>query len=312
MHGYEGMSRRALLLFLSASVIWGSSFLLIRVAVRDISPAELVLGRTLLGAAFLVPVALRTRAFRGLRPKIPAVVALTMLNMCLPIFLTAWAEQHITSSTAGILIATDPLFTALLALWLIRTEAVNRRQLAGLVLGFAGVVALLGLDFSGQPEALAGAAAVLLSALGYAASALLYRRWLNDTPALGASALMMLCSSAVFLVPAVTDLPRHMPGQASVLALVTLGIVNTGLLSWVYFALVREAGAAVTSLITYTVPVVALVLGVSVLRERLTIGAIAGLIFIASGTWLATSARQPPPAQHATAGRDGATGPVAR
>ena len=105
----------------------------------------MVLGRTVLGAAVLVPVALRAAAFHGLRRKIPAIVALTMLNMCLPIFLTAWAEQHIASSAAGILIVTDPLFTALLALRLIRAETVNRARLAGLVLGFAGVVALLGL-----------------------------------------------------------------------------------------------------------------------------------------------------------------------
>jgi len=287
------MNRKAALLFVAASVIWGSSFLLIRVAVRDISPAALVFARTVLGAAFLVPIAIRTRAFRGLRRKVPAVVALTMLNMCLPIFLTAWAEQHISSSATGILIATDPLFTALLALWLFRAEAVTRGQLAGLVLGFAGVVALLGLDFSTQIVALLGAGAVLLSAGGYAASALLYRRWLPNAPALGVSTLMMLCSCVVFALPAAADLPHQMPGMTSLLALVTLGIVNTGLLSWVYFALVRQAGAAVTSLITYVVPVVALVLGVSLLDETLTIGAVVGLVLIASGTWLATSTRRP-------------------
>ena len=287
------MNRKAALLFVAASVIWGSSFLLIRVAVRDISPAALVFARTVLGAAFLAPIALRHRAFHGLRRKIPAVVALTMLNMCVPIFLTAWAEQHIVSSATGILIATDPLFTALLALWLFRAEAVTRRQLAGLVLGFTGVVALLGLDFSTQIAALLGAGAVLLSAAGYAASALLYRRWLPNAPALGVSSLMMLFSCAVFALPAAADLPRHMPGMTSLLALVTLGIVNTGLLSWVYFALVREAGAAVTSLITYVVPVVALVLGVSLLGETLTTGAVVGLVVIASGTWLATSTRRP-------------------
>lgn len=291
--GHEDVTRKALLLFISASVIWGSSFLLIRVAVEDISPSALVLGRAILGAALLVPVAIRARAFRGLRQKIPAVIVLTMLNMCLPIFLTAWAEQHITSSAAGILIATDPLFTALLALWLIRAETVDRRQLAGLVLGFAGVVALVGLDFSSQPAALLGAAAVLLSAVGYAAAALLYRRWLPDTPPLGVSALMMMYSSAVFALPAAANLPRHMPSGTSIMALVTLGIVNTGLLSWVYFALVREAGAAVTSVITYMVPVIALILGISLLDEHLTLGAAAGLVFIALGTWLATGTRHP-------------------
>jgi drug/metabolite transporter (DMT)-like permease len=287
------MSRKALVLFLGASAIWGSSFLFIRVAVRDISPAALVFGRTLLAAAVLVPLALRADAFRGVKRKIPAVVAMTMLNMCVPIFLTAWAEEHIASSATGILVATDPLFTALLALWLIRTEAAGRSQLAGLVLGFAGVVAMLGLDFSSQTEALLGAAAVLLSVLGYATSALLYQRWLADTPPLGVSALMMVFSCAVFALPAALDLPPEVPRGDSILALAMLGIVNTGVLSWVYFALVREAGAAVTSVITYAVPVVALVLGVSLLREKLTIGAVIGLILIALGTWLATSARHP-------------------
>jgi drug/metabolite transporter (DMT)-like permease len=287
------MTRKALLLFMSASVIWGSSFLLIRVAVRDISPWALVMGRTVLGALVLVPVALRAGALHGLRRKIPAVIALTMLDMCLPIFLTAWAEQRITSSATGILVATDPLFTALLALWLIRAEAVDRRQFTGLVLGFAGVVALLGLDFSGQPGALLGAAAVLLSALGYAAAALLYRRWLPGTSPLGASALMMVCGSAVFALPAAANLPRHMPGGTNIMALVILGFVNTGLLSWVYFALVREAGAAITSVITYMVPVIALVLGISLLDEHLTMGAAAGLVLIALGTWLATRTRRP-------------------
>jgi drug/metabolite transporter (DMT)-like permease len=302
--GHEGMSRRAALLFISASAIWGSSFLLIRVAVRDVSPSALVLGRTVLGAAVLVPVAVRTGAFHGLRRMFPAIVVLTMLNMCLPIFLTAWAEQHIASSATGILIATDSLFTALLALWLIRTEAVNRRQLAGLVLGFVGVVALLGLDFRTQVVALLGAGAVLLSAAGYAASALLYRRWIPNAPPLGVSALMMLCSSIVFALPAATDLPRHIPGETDLLALVTLGIVNTGLLSWLYFALVREAGAAVTSLITYVVPVVALVLGVSLLGESLTSGAIVGLVLIVLGVWLATGTRRQRLGQHSSAVRD--------
>lgn len=288
------MSRKALVLFFSASVIWGSSFLLIRVAVRDISPAALVFGRTVLGAVVLVPLALRTGAFRGIRRQIPAVVAMTMLNMCEPTFLTAWAEQHIASSATGILVATDPLFTALLALWLIRAEVAGRSQLAGLLLGFAGVVALLGLDFSSQAEALLGAAAVLLSALGYAASALVCQRCLADTPPLGVSAFMMVLSSAVFAVPATLDLPPKVPGQTSVLALATLGIINTGVLSWVYFALVREAGAAVTSVITYVVPVVALVLGVSMLGENLTIGAVIGLSLIALGTWLSTRARHAP------------------
>ena len=117
---------------------------------------------------------------------------------------------------AGILTATDPLFTAALALWLIRSEIPDRKRFAGLVIGFAGVIALLGIDVRGDASELLGAGAVLLSALGYAAAALLYRRWLDDVPALAVTALMTAMSSAAFLAPAAADLPRHMPPGSSI------------------------------------------------------------------------------------------------
>src|SRR5690348_15438570 len=143
-------------------------------------PSAVVFGRALLGAVFLVPLAIRNGAFHGLRRSILPVVVVTLLDMALPTFLTAWGEERVSSSVAGILTATDPLFTAVLALWLIRSEAVDRKRFAGLVIGFAGVIALLGIDFGGNAAEFLGAGAVLLSALGYAGAALLYRRWLAD------------------------------------------------------------------------------------------------------------------------------------
>jgi drug/metabolite transporter (DMT)-like permease len=256
-------------------------------------PSAVVFGRTLLGAAFLVPLAVRSDAFRGLRRKIVPIAVVTVLDMALPTFLTAWGEQHVSSSVAGILTATDPLFTAVLALWLIRSEAVDRRRLTGLLIGFAGVIALLGIGLGGNAAEFLGAGAVLLSALGYAAAALLYRRWLADAPALGVTALMTALSSAAFLAPAAADLPRHMPPVSGVLALATLGIVNTGLAYWLFYLLIDEAGAATASVITYVMPVVALLLGVGLLGEKLTAGAIAGLVLIALGAWLAAAHRSP-------------------
>ena len=287
------MSRKALLLFTATSVIWGSSFLFIRVAVEHMPPSAVVFGRAVLGAAFLVPLAIRARAFRGLRPLMLPVVVVTLLDMALPTFLTAWGEQHVSSSAAGILTATDPLFTALLALWLIRSEAVDRIRFTGLIIGLGGVVALLGLDFHGRTGELLGAGAVLLSALGYAAAALLYRRWLADVPALAVTALMAGISSVLFLAPAAAGLPRHLPPASSILALAALGIVNTGLAYWLFYLLIDQAGAATASVITYAMPVVALILGVALLGEKLTLGAIAGLILIAVGAWLATGHRLP-------------------
>src|SRR5437762_7107332 len=191
-----------------------------------------------------MPLAVRARAFRGLRRVIVPVAVVTVLDMAAPTFLTAWGEQHISSSAAGILTATDPLFTAVLALWLIRSEAVDRKRFAGLVIGFAGVIALLGIDLRGSAAELLGAGAVLLSALGYAGAALLYRRWLADAPALGVTALMTVICSVAFLAPAAINLPRQLPPVTSALALLTLGIVNTGLAYWLFYLLIDEAGAA--------------------------------------------------------------------
>jgi drug/metabolite transporter (DMT)-like permease len=224
----------------------------------------------------------------------------TLLDMALPTFLTAWGEERVSSSVAGILTATDPLFTAVLALWLIRSEAVGRRRFAGIAVGFAGVVALLGIDFHGRAGELLGAGAVLLSALAYAGAALLYRRWLAGVPALGVTAFMTALSAVVFLVPAAAALPQRVPPAGSVLALAALGVVNTGVAYWLFYLLIDEAGAASASVITYVMPVVALLLGVGVLGEKLTVGAIAGLVLIAAGAWLATARRASPRARDGT------------
>lgn len=289
------MTRKTLLLFVATSVIWGSSFLFIRLAVEHMPPAWVVFGRTLLGAVFLVPLAVRRHAFRGVRRVLVPVLVVTVLDMTAPTFLTAWGEEHVSSSVAGILTATDPLFTAVLALWLVRSEVPDRRRTLGLVIGFIGVVALLGIDLRGSVLELLGAGAVILAALGYAGAALLYRRWLEDQAALGVTALMTAVSSVLFLPAAAIDVPRHVPSAGSILALATLGIVNTGVAYWLFYLLIDEAGAAVASVITYVMPVVALFLGVGLLGERLTVGAVAGLVLIALGAWLATSQRSRSP-----------------
>jgi drug/metabolite transporter (DMT)-like permease len=139
---------------------------------------------------------------------------------------------------------------------------------------------------------LLAAGAVLLSALGYAGAALVYRRWLAGVPAIGVAALMTAISSLAFLAPAAVNLPPQAPPASSILALATLGIINTGVAYWLFYLLIDQAGATTASVITYLMPVVALVLGVGLLGEQLTIGAVAGLLLIGLGAWLATS-RQP-------------------
>jgi len=165
--------------------------------------------------AFLVPLAASRRAFRGVRPVIVPIIVVTLLDMAAPTFLTAWGEQHVSSSVAGILTATDPLFTAVLALWLIRSEAPDRSRSVGLIIGFVGVIALLGIDLRGNAMELLGAGAVILSALGYAGAALLYRRWLADQAALAITALMTVISGLAFLPPRPLTCPGICPLRAA-------------------------------------------------------------------------------------------------
>lgn len=174
-----------------------------------------------------------------------------------------------------------------------RSEIPDRRRSLGLVVGFAGVVALLGIDVRGDAAELLGAGAVILSALGYAGAALLYRRWLSSTPALAVAALMTAISSAAFLGPAAAGLPRQVPSAVRIVALATLGIVSTGVAYWLFYLLIDEAGAATASVITCVMPVVALFLGVGLPGVRLTAGAGGGLILMALCAWLATSQRTP-------------------
>jgi drug/metabolite transporter (DMT)-like permease len=282
------VSRKAWILFTSTSVIWGSSFLLIRVTVADLTPPALVVGRTLIGAAVLLPAALRSGALSRVRGQLPTIALLAILDVAMPQLLTAWAEQRITSSLAGILTATDPLFVALLAFCVVRSEAIGVFRSIGLLLGFVGVVALLGIDLRSQREELMGAAAVLLSALGYASAALIYKHQLPDAPALGVAVVMLAVSAVLSCVPAAVDLPHGRPSTISLLALAALGLVNTGIGYWLFYVLIDEAGAASASVITYVMPVVALVLGVVVLHEAVSAVTLTGLVLIGAGAWLAT------------------------
>jgi drug/metabolite transporter (DMT)-like permease len=283
------MGRRAWVYFCATSLIWGSSFLLIRVAVEEVSPAVVALLRTAMGAAVLAPLALAGGAFAGLRGRLGAIAVLAALDVAGPFYLTSWGEQHVSSALAGILTATDPLFVALLALRFDSSERVGGRRLGGLLVGIAGVAALLGLDVAGDGQALLGAVAVLLSALGYAGAALVYKRRFADADPLGVVTLALAVAAAALAAPAVASVPSDMPSTDAVLGLAVLGVVNTGIGFWLFYALIREAGAARASVITYVMPAVAVVLGVVVLGEPFTAGTVAGLLLILAGSALATA-----------------------
>jgi drug/metabolite transporter (DMT)-like permease len=307
------MSRRAWVAFAAVSVIWGVPYLFIKVAVDDgVPPAFLAWVRVVIGAGVLIGLAWRAGVLRTVRDKARWLVVFAIVEIVVPFPLIAIGEQHVDSSVAAIIIATAPLFVALLALRFDATERTGGRRLIGLLIGLSGVVALVGVDIAGEADELLGAAALVAAAFGYAVGPMVLKRHLAD---LDQRAVMgaALVVAAILLTPATAlDPPDAIPSAAALAALAVLGLVCTAAGLVVYGMLVAEAGAGRALVITYVNPVVAVALGVVFLGERPGPGALAGLGLILAGSWLATTSPSGA-GEDAVAGRiiDGGEHPVA-
>jgi drug/metabolite transporter (DMT)-like permease len=277
------------------SALWGIPYLFIKLAVDGgLSPAFVAWSRVVLAAAVLLAISAQAGVLRGLQGRGKWLAAYALLEITIPFPLIAAGEQRIDSSLTAIIIAATPLLVALLALRFDHAERATGSRLVGLLIGFAGVVVLVGVDVAGSSDELVGAACVLLASCGYAAGPMILRRHLSDLDQRGVMAVS-LAIAAVFLVPATAvSLPTEMPGGDAVLAIVVLGLLCTAAAFVVFGRLIAEIGPGRALVITYVNPVVALALGVAVLGERPGTGAIAGLLLILAGSWLSTDGRVPP------------------
>jgi drug/metabolite transporter (DMT)-like permease len=294
------MTRRAWLLFAAVALLWGVPYLFIKVAVAEVPPVTVVFARVALAAALLGPVAARRGALRGLRGRLPQLALLALLEITIPFLLISMGEQRITSSLAGLLIASMPLFVALLALRFDPAERVTGARLLGLLVGIAGVAALLGIDLAGDLSQVAGGAMVLLATLCYATSTLLVKRAFSDVPMLGVVTVATAISALLLAPFALALTPARLPSLNVALALAGLGVLCTAAGLLAYFALIVEAGPSRAAVITYMNPAVAVALGVAVLGEPLTGAILAGFALIIAGSWLSTRPPAPRPATAAS------------
>ncbi len=267
-------------------VIWGIPYLLIRVAVRELSPATLVFARTGLAALLLVPVA----AARGeLRPLLRAwwpLLAFTVAELAVPWLLLARAETKLTSSLTGLLIAAVPLVGAVITSASGSHDRLDGRRWLGLLVGLAGVGALVGLDFGNV--GVVPLIEVCVVAVGYALGPLILSRKLADQPALGVVAASLLLTAIVYAPVAAFQLPSHWPAFKVTASVVTLAVVCTALAFLLFFALIAEVGPVRATVITYVNPAVAAILGVAILGERFTVGMGIGFALVLAGSVLAT------------------------
>jgi drug/metabolite transporter (DMT)-like permease len=270
--------------------IWGIPYLFIKIAVGELTPATLVLLRSLIGASLLLPIAVARNELAPLLPYWKWILAYTFVEVAAPWFLLSDAERRISSSLTGLLIAAVPSIGALLAL-VTGGDRLDSRRIAGLALGFLGVAALVGLDV--HADDLGAIGQVGLVALGYAIGPMIIERKLRRLPALGVVAASLGITALVYAPIGLAQLPATVPSPSVIFAVAVLGVVCTALAFVLFFALIAEVGGPRATVITYVNPAVALALGVGLLSEPFTYGIAIGFVLIVLGSFLAT--RRAPP-----------------
>jgi drug/metabolite transporter (DMT)-like permease len=286
------MDRRSWVLMWTLALLWGASYLFIKIGLEGgFGPVFLVFARLALAAAVLVPIAARRGALTPLRGRLGKLVALAAMQVAIPFVLITYGERHIASGLAGVLVATAPIFTAILIALGVGTEArLTRASAAGVVIGLVGVGLLFGVDLAGTAEEALGGLMVVGAGFGYAIGAIQLRRWFLDVPPVGVAAASMSASALLTLPFAVATVPDAVTTGAAAAVLV-LGLGGTGVAFLIFYTLIATVGASKASLVAYLAPGFALVYGALFLDEAITAAAVGGLVLILLGSWLAADGR---------------------
>lgn len=272
-------------------VIWGIPYLLIKVAVDEMSPGMLVLGRTVIAAALLLPIASARGELRPLLPYWRPILAFAAIEMAIPWVLLAEAETQISSSLTGLLVSGVPLVAVLIAATTGARHRLGLHTGIGLALGVAGVAAIVGVNLDDArivPIVQVGVVAVC-----YAVGPAILQRWLTGVPALGVIAASLGVTALVYVPIAAFSVPAELPSTEALGSVLALAVVCTALAFVIFFALIAEIGPVRATVITYVNPAVAAVLGVAILDESFTIGMGIGFVLVLAGSVLATRSRAP-------------------
>jgi drug/metabolite transporter (DMT)-like permease len=279
------MTRRGWVLFGALSLIWGIPYLLIKIAVTDVDPLIVALGRTLIASLLLLPIALYQRALIPVLRRWKVLLVYTLVEISGPWLLLGHAEITLNSSTAGLLLAVVPMIAATI-LTVTGHDRFDARRILGLVIGFAGVGCLVGFDI--EFVDLTAVGAVMLVAVGYAIGPIIINRRLADLPPMGVVTVSLIMATVLYAPFSVWLWPDHITAPAA-WSIVGLAVICTAVAFLVFFALIAEAGPARATVITYINPAVAITLGVLLLNEPFTLGMAIGFPLVIIGSILATA-----------------------
>lgn len=286
------MSRKGLLLFLIAGTAWGLPYLFIRVAVEDFSTWTVVFSRVVIGALVLIPIAIKRNALKPALKAWKYVLAYALVEMVGPWFLITEAERVINSGLAGLLVATVPFFAMLIGLFYQKDKTLKHpKTLAGLAIGFTGVFLLVGIDaFSGNLS-LPHVGMIILASIGYAIAPVIAATKIPHVSGVAVNGLAMAIVAIVYAIPAALALPKEIasnPPMESWLSLLGLGVICSAIAFVAFFRLIKEIGSTRSTLVTYMNMAVAVVLGIILLGEPITVGILIGMPLVVLGSVLAT------------------------
>jgi drug/metabolite transporter (DMT)-like permease len=287
------MTQRDWTMLLILAAIWGSSYLFIEIGLREFSPSMIVFIRVLLAAAVLIPIAWQRGALAGTRPFWALLVVLAAVQMVAPFLLIAEGQQEISSSLAGVLVGTVPIFSAILAIFFDREDRSAGLRGVGVGVGIVGVALLFGVDLSGSSALALGGAAVVTASIGYAVGGLLVKKRLGAVQPIAVAALVIAISALLVAPYALATAPTEAPTIGPVAALLALGLVGTGVAFTIFYDLLARVGPSRTFIVTYLAPGFAVLYGALLLDESIGLATLAGLGLILGGSYLAVQGRLP-------------------
>lgn len=282
------MSRKGWFLFILSGLVWGIPYLLIRVAVKEVDATIVVFTRVLIGALIFLPITWRSGTLKSARKYWKWILFYAFGEMIGPFWLITTAEKHVASGLAGLLIATVPIWSAIQASIQGDKSVWHHRRLFGMILGFIGISLVVGIESIRGKQSLLAISALILAAMGYSVAMMTISRKASAVDGKAINGIAMAITAIFYLPFAIHFAPAHMPSTKVIFALLTLGLIPTALAFFIFFILIAEIGAARGALVTYLNTSFAVIFGVIILGEPLTLGIILGLPLVLIGSYFAS------------------------
>ena len=282
------MSRKGWFLFILSGLVWGIPYLLIRVAVKEVDATIVVFTRVLIGALIFLPITWRSGTLKSARKYWKWILFYAFGEMIGPFWLITTAEKHVASGLAGLLIATVPIWSAIQASIQGDKSVWHHRRLFGMILGFIGISLVVGIESIRGKQSLLAIGALILAAMGYSVAMMTISRKASAVDGKAINGIAMAITAIFYMPFAIHFAPTHMPSTKVIVALLTLGLIPTALAFFIFFILIAEIGAARGALVTYLNTSFAVIFGVIILGEPLTLGIILGLPLVLIGSYFAS------------------------